>query len=165
MMTHPVPGWRYRLRADGARKLPEVVADGCVLPDRVRTAAVPGLSAGTSRHGARVRRRCGQAGSGAGAVPYRVADRAVHRGGPRPYPGRPGGLAVRSGGGTASVAGGRLDIGGLGGLDWSRREVVLAGGDLNPDVDGHYLALAVTPSHNCHQGGLVTSVRGADSQR
>jgi CubicO group peptidase (beta-lactamase class C family) len=30
-----------------------VAADGCLLPDRVRTAAVPGLSAGTSRHGAR----------------------------------------------------------------------------------------------------------------
>ena len=38
---------------DGAKNSPWVAADGCVLPDRVRAAAVPGLSAGTSRHGAR----------------------------------------------------------------------------------------------------------------
>ena len=39
---------------------------------------------------------------------------------------------------------GFLDLGWLGGLDWAGREVVLAGGDLNPDVDGGDLALAVS---------------------
>jgi CubicO group peptidase (beta-lactamase class C family) len=72
MMTHPLPGWRYRLRVDGARKLPGVAADGCVLPDRVRIAAVAGLSAGTSRHGARAFAD-GADRPAAGLAQYRIA--------------------------------------------------------------------------------------------
>jgi hypothetical protein len=37
-----------------------------------------------------------------------------------------------------------LDLGGLGCLDRAGGEVVLAGGDLGPDVDGCDLALAVS---------------------
>jgi D-alanyl-D-alanine carboxypeptidase len=63
---------RYRLRVDDAGKLPEVAADSCVLPGRVMTAAVPGLSAGTSRHGARA--FAGDADSpAAGLAQYRIA--------------------------------------------------------------------------------------------
>jgi hypothetical protein len=38
---------------------------------------------------------------------------------------------------------GFLDLGGLDSLDGAGREVLLAGGDLDPDVDGRDLALAV----------------------
>ena len=57
---------------DGTRDVREVAAQDSFLADRVRVAGIPGLSVGTSRHGARVFADSGDR-LAAGLTPYRIA--------------------------------------------------------------------------------------------